>query len=1268
MGIFPKFILAVALLLQDQPDQAKGQTSMIVPPPATTARSAPTPDLTQPSITQPPTTISTAPSDPNSNPPLVSMAATAPGIPHTRGNESSAGTTNPSIAQTTTQALTPSSDASPLADSNQPPDSTAILTPSITDTSGSETAGDFTASPTTTPTTAADTNTSAPSIPVPTASIATSIGNATMTPAASTQTEPSIDCSSIRVEAGNFTYTTDNGVSRSLSLPRLHIPLDNIDITCKPNCTITNRNMSYIIEKLKECEEYNISITNVECITPNFTISEMWYVPPDPRNVSLTTKPYNTSVKFTWNYARDTCQLDYLFSCEGGGQNMSISSEVPEARVEGLSPNTSYSCTATVSHSNEIIRTKTQSVLTDFGEPGAVNISCEESASNSTTIAFNWSYAFESNPGIDGFFVWCGHNEEKKVLEGKSSCFVGSAYHDTEVNVQAFKTSRYSNDTDIRGRIKAMTCRTNASKPGVVQKVHSFIESSNEVRIKCVPPDRINGPTTKYILEFDGKTYTNNTCEFHLQRLSYLTKYEFQLRFCNGIFDGEPVSGEVTTKYNEKALIGFLAFLIIVTSIALVIVLYKIYKLQKPSNGDPYEFPLLPSEGDEKQLLSVDPIPGELLLETHRRKMADEARLFLAEFQSIPRVFSKLSIRKAREPYNLVKNRYVDILPYDENRVELSMIDGEPGSDYINASFINGFKEHRKYIAAQGPKDETTNDFWRMVWEQKSSIIVMVTRCEEGNRIKCAEYWPTMEAGTLAFGDITVVIKEENRCPDYIVRKLHVSNKRDKSAEREVTHIQFISWPDHGVPDDPYLLLKLRRRVTAFSNFFSGPIIVHCSAGVGRTGTYISIDAMLEGLDSENRVDVYGYVVSLRRQRCLMVQVEAQYVLIHHALVEYYLFGETEIDVPQLAISLVSLKKKDPPTDPSLMEAEFQRLPKYKNWRPQTVGNKAENNDKNWSPHVVPYEFNRVVIKTDDESSTDNAEEDSNDSSDNEQEYEDSSKYINASFLTGYWSPKAIIAAQGPMKNTINDFWRMIFQRNVRVIVMLTPCTEENQGSSTKYWGDGKETYEDIEVQVKDVNKSDSYTVRLFEVRHAKRKETRKIYQYHFEDWKPKELPSDPMGLLTMIQNIKQRFQENATQEEGRLDKTSPILIHCSDGAQQTGIVCALWNLLQCAEAEGAVDVFHTVKTLRKERPGFVTSFEDYQFIYDTLAMNYPAQNGQLQKSSGQGNTIEILNETGAESQEVLDQEATHAEDKEMANPSNGQVRPASSQIELRIE
>uniref|UniRef100_A0A8C0H210 protein-tyrosine-phosphatase n=1 Tax=Chelonoidis abingdonii TaxID=106734 RepID=A0A8C0H210_CHEAB len=572
------------------------------------------------------------------------------------------------------------------------------------------------------------------------------------------------------------------------------------------------------------------------------------------------------------------------------------------------------------------------------------------------------------------------------------------------------------------------------------------------------------------------------------------------------------------------------------------------------TNTNKYQIYVCIFKDDEKQLMNVEPIPAEMLLETYKRKIADEGRLFLDEFQSIPRVFSKFSIKEARKNYNQNKNRYIDILPYDYNRVELSEMDGDPGSDYINARISYQIR----YLL--GPKDETTDDFWRMIWEHKATIIVMVTRCEENNRNKCAQYWPTTENSTETFGDIVVKSNESKTCPDYIIQKLHITNRKEKTPGRDVTHIQFTSWPDHGVPEDPHLLLKLRRRVNALSNFFSGPVVIHCSAGVGRTGTYIAIDAMLEGLEVEGRVDVYGYVVKLRRQRCLMVQVESQYILIHQALVEYNQFGETEVTLSELHTYLNNLKKKDPPSEPSLLEAEFQRLPSYRGWRTQNTGNRQENKSKNRNSKMIPCNKNKSHVQ------------------------------------------------------------------------MLK---EGDQQLCAQYWGEGKQTYEGIEVEMKDVNLSSGYTIRAFDVTHGKRKETRNVYMYQYHKWNSLELPENPKDLVTMILNLKQKLTAKCVTEDIRCSRSVPIVIHCRDGSEQTGVFCALLTLLESAETEDVIDVFQVVKSLRRARPGMVSTFEQYQFLYDTISSIYPAQNGQVKKNSKQEDTVEIDIEADKTNQEA---------------------------------
>ncbi|XP_044884411.1 receptor-type tyrosine-protein phosphatase C [Mauremys mutica] len=1054
-------------------------------------------------------------------------------------------------------------------------------------------------------------------------------------------TTPPIICGKITLTMENYTYTQNSGNGK-LKVWDQNKEITPLTLKCKSNCTIENDT----IGGLQECQTYDIEIE--VCNTTLYPI----HVPPDKTNFNFTYEGIsNSSLRLSWTRNSSLkCNLTYSYACHNGTTNFNFTydgisdSSLPTwtrkcldnhcIELTGLSANTPYYCTSKILfETDKMIKEGTANITTDYGTPKQPSKRGPETTTP-TSVSFNWSEPSDKTNGpIDGYVVKCNEScKEVDVWHNTSyNCTGFSPYTKYNVIVKAYTNTKKGQQ--LFGEFLTFTGCTNSSKPDPVKNIHVKLLSNNAVHITC-QGGKANGKLTNFTLKWDGRDFNNSKCEFFQYNLYYLTTYDIEIYMYNGEYQGDPVKREVTTKYNSQALIIFLAFLIIVTSIALLIVLYKIYDLHREKLSNSGEDVVLVKRDDEKQLMNVEPIPAEMLLETYKRKIADEGRLFLDEFQSIPRVFSKFSIKEARKNYNQNKNRYIDILPYDYNRVELSEMDGDPGSDYINASHIDGFKEPRKYIAAQGPKDETTDDFWRMIWEHKATIIVMVTRCEENNRNKCAQYWPTTENSTETFGDIVVKSNESKTCPDYIIQKLHITNRKEKTPGRDVTHIQFTSWPDHGVPEDPHLLLKLRRRVNALSNFFSGPVVIHCSAGVGRTGTYIAIDAMLEGLEVEGRVDVYGYVVKLRRQRCLMVQVEAQYILIHQALVEYNQFGETEVTLSELHTYLNNLKKRDPPSDPSLLEAEFQRLPSYRGWRTQNTGNRQENKSKNRNSKMIPYDFNRVPIKHEEEKSKE-SEHDSEESSDEDSDCEEASRYINASFITGYWGPKEMIATQGPLPETINDFWQMIFQRKVKVIVMLTELKEGDQQLCAQYWGEGKQTYEGIEVEMKDVNLSSSYTIHAFDVTHVKRKETRNVYMYQYHKWNGLDLPENPKDLVTMILNLKQKLAVKCVTEDIRCSRSIPIVIHCRDGSEQTGVFCALLTLLESAETEDVIDVFQVVKSLRRARPGMVPTFEQYQFLYDTISSIYPAQNGQVKKNSKQEDTVEIDMEADKTDQEA---------------------------------
>lgn len=236
---------------------------------------------------------------------------------------------------------------------------------------------------------------------------------------------------------------------------------------------------------------------------------------------------------------------------------------------------------------------------------------------------------------------------------------------------------------------------------------------------------------------------------------------------------------------------------------------------------------------------------------------------------------------------NRTKNRYCNILPYDHSRVKLiSLNDDDQCSDYINANYMPGFSSKREFIAAQGPMKSTIEDFWRMLWEQQVTTVVMVTNLQENGREKCAEYWPS-EREPIFYGDIQVQTTSESQLNYYIIRVLEV-----KLGERKRTlkHLHFIAWPDFGCPENTAVLLDFVTGVRSHmsnpssQNSGSGPILVHCSAGVGRTGTFILVDRLLQHIRSRSMIDIFGVVLEMRNYRCNMIQTEAQYIFAYECI------------------------------------------------------------------------------------------------------------------------------------------------------------------------------------------------------------------------------------------------------------------------------------------------------------------------------------------------------------------------------------------------
>ncbi|XP_017562909.2 receptor-type tyrosine-protein phosphatase S-like isoform X1 [Pygocentrus nattereri] len=573
-------------------------------------------------------------------------------------------------------------------------------------------------------------------------------------------------------------------------------------------------------------------------------------------------------------------------------------------------------------------------------------------------------------------------------------------------------------------------------------------------------------------------------------------------------------------------------------------------------------------------MMSHPPIPiSELAEHTELLKANDNLRLS-QEYESID-PGQQFTWEHSNLEVNKPKNRYANVIAYDHTRVVLVPVDGIMGSDYINANYIDGYRKQNAYIATQGPLPETFGDFWRMVWEQRAASVVMMTKLEEKSRIKCDQYWPSR--GTDTYGLVQVTLLDTMELATFCVRTFSL-HKSGCNERREVRQFQFTAWPDHGVPEYPTPFLAFLRRVKSCNPPDAGPVIVHCSAGVGRTGCFIVIDAMLERIRHERTVDIYGHVTLMRSQRNYMVQTEDQYGFIHEALLEAVACGNTEVAARSLYSYMQKLSQVESGEHVTGMALEFKRLANTKAHTSRFVtANLPCNKFKNRLVNIMPYETTRVCLQP--------------------IRGLEGSDYINASFIDGYRQQKAYIATQGPLAETTEDFWRMLWEHNSTIVVMLTKLREMGREKCHQYWpAERSARYQYFVVDPMAEYNMPQYILREFKVTDARDGQSRTVRQFQFTDWPEQGVPKSGEGFIDFIGQV------HKTKEQFGQD--GPISVHCSAGVGRTGVFITLSIVLERMRYEGAVDIFQTVKMLRTQRPAMVQTEDEYQFCYQA-ALEY---------------------------------------------------------------
>ncbi|XP_021271914.1 receptor-type tyrosine-protein phosphatase T isoform X6 [Numida meleagris] len=549
---------------------------------------------------------------------------------------------------------------------------------------------------------------------------------------------------------------------------------------------------------------------------------------------------------------------------------------------------------------------------------------------------------------------------------------------------------------------------------------------------------------------------------------------------------------------------------------------------------------------------------------------------FKEEYEALPEG-QTASWDTAKEDENRNKNRYGNIISYDHSRVRLQLLDGDPHSDYINANYIDGYHRPRHYIATQGPMQETVKDFWRMIWQENSASVVMVTNLVEVGRVKCVRYWPD---DTEVYGDIKVTLIETEPLAEYVIRTFTVQ-KKGYHEIREIRQFHFTSWPDHGVPCYATGLLGFVRQVKFLNPPEAGPIVVHCSAGAGRTGCFIAIDIMLDMAENEGVVDIFNCVRELRSQRVNLVQTEEQYVFVHDAILEACLCGNTAIPVCEFRSIYYNISRLDPQTNSSQIKDEFQTLnivtPRV---RPEdcSIGLLPRNHDKNRCMDVLPLDrCLPFLISVDGESSN----------------------YINAALMDSHKQPAAFIVTQHPLPNTVADFWRLVFDYNCSSVVMLNEMDAAQL--CMQYWPEKTSCcYGPIQVEFVSADIDEDIINRIFRICNMARPQDgyRIVQHLQYIGWPAyRDTPPSKRSLLKVVRRL-EKWQEQYDGRDGR------TVVHCLNGGGRSGTFCAICSVCEMIQQQNIIDVFHIVKTLRNNKSNMVESLEQYKFVYE-VALEY---------------------------------------------------------------
>ncbi|XP_045479500.1 uncharacterized protein LOC123684325 isoform X2 [Harmonia axyridis] len=544
------------------------------------------------------------------------------------------------------------------------------------------------------------------------------------------------------------------------------------------------------------------------------------------------------------------------------------------------------------------------------------------------------------------------------------------------------------------------------------------------------------------------------------------------------------------------------------------------------------------------------------------------------QFESLPMELTE-PCEVGKLDCNKPKNRFPNILPYDHTRVKLQILKGKKGNDYINANYIKGYKNCKAFIAAQGPKSLTINDFWHMVWQENVKNIIMLVNLEESGVKKVEKYWPGHNED-FEFGKVHIYHHTSETLADYEIRVFRLVCD---GSERKVFQYHYQNWPDNGIPAVLQTSVRFFRKTMEIQS--KSPTLVHCCSGTSATGVFILSHLCVQMAQQTGSIDVLKVAKELRKQRVNMIHNYTQYKFAHLLIVEC-LFGlqatiycNDEVDVlvarytepEKLRLQMMYLE------DLSWQYKALEEFPSY-----DYIYTIYPN--KNKVQHIFPDISGAVIL-------------------DRYPDEDLRSSYINAIKVDGYQCSQRFIVTQQPMSNTLNDFWRMIHQKNVRVIVSLNDINLKDMKSCTFWPTEENPLMSPVDfifvrhcLTVKE-EIYDVYEVQVSIQEKQKKAELFKVTIVELKGWKQDAVLPDCiknfLRFTTFVNSITRCLK--------------PVVVTCYDGCLASGVYVAASYLVEMIEVQKSFDVCNTVRTIRKNRKQFITDEKQLAFLYEVSAV-----------------------------------------------------------------